>query len=99
MQLIRDIDLTDYMDVEVEHSVLSAKTWTEQVVDHFYLPLESPRTRLPWKGSHSIFNFRSGEVTLPQTDCRDAFPPEVQQHEESERILRGCPVAGLVAVS
>ena len=64
MQLIRDIDLTDYMDVEVEHSVLSAKTWTEQVVDHFYLPLESPRTRLPWKGSHSIFNFRSGEVTL-----------------------------------
>lgn len=66
MQLIRDtVDLTEFMDEpSAEHSVLSADNWTKAVIDHFWLPDDSPKVRLPWKKTHGDFHFRPAEVTL-----------------------------------
>lgn len=66
MQLIRDsLDLTDYMDdAVVDYEVLPASNWVQDVIDHFYKPLEVPRSRLGWLKTHRDFQFRPGEVSL-----------------------------------
>jgi twinkle protein len=66
MQLIRDsIDLTGYMtDEPADHRVKPASDWTSEVIDHFWKPDESPKTRLPWLKTHGDFQLRPGEVSL-----------------------------------
>ncbi len=65
MQLIRDsVDLSDWMEEEVNHAVNPASSWVEGVIDHFYKPQEAPKVRLPWLNTQTYFNLRKGEVTL-----------------------------------
>lgn len=66
MELIKDtVDLSAYMSEEpMEHRVLPAGDWVQDVIDHFHKPDESPKTRLPWRKTHADFHFRAGEVTL-----------------------------------
>lgn len=65
MQLIKDIDLTDYMEESnVQHSVLPASSWKDEVIDYFFKPASAPKPRLPWMKTHRDFELRKGEVTL-----------------------------------
>lgn len=65
MQLIKDIDLSDYMlETEVAHEVNPASTWVDGVVAHFHNPQVAPSLLLPFKKTHCTFHVRGGEVTL-----------------------------------
>jgi twinkle protein len=59
------VDLSGYYDEgKVEHRVLPASSWTDEVIDHFHKPDTAPKTRLPWRKTHADFHFREGEVSL-----------------------------------
>jgi len=66
VELIPDtINLDEYMQDEPgEHRVLPASDWTNEVIDHFHKPDNSPKVRLPWRKTHGDFHFRPSEVTL-----------------------------------
>jgi twinkle protein len=66
MKLIRDTaDLSAFMgDSTSEHRVQPASDWTNDVIDHFWKPDDSPKVRMPWLKTHKDFHFRPSEVTL-----------------------------------
>lgn len=66
MQLIKDsLDLSPYMaDTEQAHKVEPASNWVQAVIDHFYKPLEAPKTGMGWIKTQRDFEFRDSEVTL-----------------------------------
>lgn len=66
MELIADdIDLSEWMSEVEAHKLRPAGDWTEQVIDHFWAPVESKIVRLlPWPKTHKLFQIRPGETTI-----------------------------------
>ena len=59
------IDFSAYMQqTDAQHRVLKASQFTQDVINHFRMPVEKTGVSLPWRKTQASLRFRKGEVTL-----------------------------------
>lgn len=60
-----DIDFGFYMhETEAKQKVKPAKLWVDQIIEEMCNPVRKKRNVMPWAKTHSLLQFRPGEVTL-----------------------------------
>lgn len=60
-----DIDFTIYeRETEARQRVKPAHVWVQELIDRLANPVQAPQIVLPWRKTHSLIQFRPGEVTV-----------------------------------
>lgn len=60
-----DIDFTLFeQESEAKQKVKGAAIWVQELIDNIRNPVRAPRALMPWRKTHSLIQFRPGEVTV-----------------------------------
>lgn len=60
-----DIDFGLYeSETEAQQKVKPASMWVQELIDRIKTPVKQKRALMPWRKTHSLIQFRPGEVTL-----------------------------------
>lgn len=60
-----EIDFNLYMtETEAKAKVKPAALWVQELIDRIRNPIKQPRAVMPWRKTHGMVQFRTGEVTV-----------------------------------
>lgn len=60
-----DIDFSLYeTETEAKQKVKAASIWVQELIDRIRNPVHTKRALMPWRKTHSLIQFRPGEVTI-----------------------------------
>lgn len=60
-----DIDFSQYeRETDAQQKVKPASVWVQELIDRIQNPVREHRTVMPWRKTHTLIQFRPGEVTL-----------------------------------
>lgn len=51
-------------ETDAQQKVKAASMWVQELIDRMRMPVQSKRAVMPWRKTHSLVQFRPGEVTV-----------------------------------